>query len=106
MTVIFQTTGLTLTLTRSLHLHGAGASIPVQLTDTPFSESFRSAEYCVPPGIEGVANLVFDVPSAVRVVKGGIREDNVDSNGARKQIDPLFELRCYLSVKIGMGLGR
>ncbi|GJJ08717.1 hypothetical protein Clacol_002936 [Clathrus columnatus] len=100
-----KTTGLTLALTRSLHLCGAGNSIPVQLTDTLITESFRSAEYCVPPGIEGVANLVFDVPSSTRVVKGGLREGNLDSSGVQKHIDPLFELRCYLSVKIGMGLG-
>jgi len=57
------------------------------------------------PGTEGVATLVFNVPKAARVVKGGVREGADDNEGGKKRIEPLFELHCILGVKIGMGIG-
>jgi hypothetical protein len=91
-----------------LHLHNAATTTqaPLQLSDTLFSQSFRGAEYCVQAGTEGVANLVFDVPKAARVVKGGVREGADDAEGARRRTEPLFEIRCLLGVKIGMGMGQ
>ncbi|KAF8526274.1 hypothetical protein BU17DRAFT_40645 [Hysterangium stoloniferum] len=100
-----KTAGLSLTLSRSLRLHGAASNVPVQLSDSLFSETFRGSEYSMQPGTEGVANLVFKVPNAARVVKGGIREGSEDSEGNRKCTEPLFEIRCILGVKISMGLG-
>lgn len=79
--------------------------VPVHLSDTLFSESFRGAEYSVHPGTEGVAKLVFNVPKVARVVKGGVREDSEDNEGGRKRTEPLFEIHCILGVKIGMGVG-
>lgn len=57
-------------------------------------------------GTEGVANLVFNVPKAARVVKGGIREGADDGEGGRRRTEPLFEIQCVLGVKIGMGIGQ
>lgn len=78
----------------------------MQLSDTLCSQSFRGAEYCVQAGTEGVANLVFDVPKVARVVKGGIREGTDDDEGGRRRTEPLFEIRCILSLKVGMGIGQ
>ena len=55
------------------------------------------------PGSEGVANLVFDAPKNSRGVKGGQRPGNEDST---KQLAPLFEVKCTITITMSMGLGR
>jgi hypothetical protein len=76
---------------------------PLQISDTLTSVNFRGAEYIVQPGVEGVANLVFDVPRSAKSVKGGIREDDDDED---RKCAALFEVRCIVAVKMSMGLGR
>ena len=49
---------------RTLHLPGLTGSdkkSPLQLSDILTSIPFRGPEYIIPPGVEGIANLVFDV---------------------------------------------
>ncbi|KAK7043841.1 hypothetical protein VNI00_008006 [Paramarasmius palmivorus] len=83
---------LTITLTRHLVLPptSPSASTPkLELSDTLTSIPFKGPEYVIHPGVEGVASLVFDVPRHARGVgKGG-----------------LFEIKCVLGVKMGMGMG-
>jgi hypothetical protein len=100
-----QNTGLVVTLTRFLHLPNvpAGQKPPLQISDTLTSVDFRSAEYIVAPGVEGVANLVFDVPKHAAGVRGDQR-DGADGEGVVSP--PLFEVRCIVSCKITMGIGR
>lgn len=88
-----------------LHLPKLPASekSPLQITDTLTTVPFRGPEYIIPPGAEGVASLVFDIPRHARTVKGGTREGT--------EMEPrvtaaLFEVKCLLSVKIGMGFGK
>ena len=50
-----------------------------------------------------MANLVFDVPKNSRGVKGGPRPASEDS---MKQIAPLFEVKCLVTVSMPMGFGR
>ncbi|CDO75124.1 hypothetical protein BN946_scf185010.g49 [Trametes cinnabarina] len=94
--------GLSVTLTRELHLPNIPPSQkqPLQLSDTVTSVSFRGPEYIIVPGAEGIANLVIDVPKNARGVKGGRR---VGDEG--KISECLFEVRCTVSVKLGMGIG-
>lgn len=100
-----QNTGLTITLSRQLVLPTASTSTksPLQLSDTLTTVSFKAPEYIIPPGVEGVANLVFDVPKHARGVKGGTLQG--DESEARTT-EAIFEVRCIISVKMGMGLGR
>ncbi|KAF8896634.1 hypothetical protein BD779DRAFT_1496977 [Infundibulicybe gibba] len=97
-------TGLTVTLTRTLVLPGISRqnNSPLQISDTLTTVPFRGPEYIIPPGAEGVASLVFDVPGQARGVKGGLRDG--DESEARTT-DPLFEIRCAVQVKMTMGLG-
>ncbi|KAF8800481.1 hypothetical protein BYT27DRAFT_7262880 [Phlegmacium glaucopus] len=65
---------LTLTLTRTLYLPGQQQlqqPTTAQISDTLATVPFRGPEYIIPPGAEGVANLVFDVPKLARGVQGG-----------------------------------
>ena len=71
------------------------------LSDVATQVEFRGPEYSVPPGIEGIASLVVDIPRHSRGVKGGLR---VDDNG--KTTEGFFEVRCTLSLRIDMPLGR
>ncbi len=97
-----QNTGLSATLTRELFLpNQPSQKQPLQLSDTITSVSFRGPEYIIQPGVEGVANLVVDVPKQARGVKGGRRQGNGD-----KTSEPLFEVRCMLSIKLALGIGR
>lgn len=99
-----KTTGLTLTLTRTLHLPNLGSSKnPFQITDTVVTVPFRGAEYTIGPGVEGVANLVFEVPRAARGVKGGTRE--MTDDGSHRHIEALFDVQTAVTVTIGMGVG-
>ncbi|OSC98490.1 hypothetical protein PYCCODRAFT_1375122 [Trametes coccinea BRFM310] len=94
--------GLSVTLTRELYLPSIPPTQkqPLQLSDTVTSVSFRGPEYIIVPGAEGVANLVIDVPKNARGVKGGRR---VGDEGRVSEC--LFEVRCMVSVKLGMGIG-
>jgi hypothetical protein len=64
----------------------------------------------MPPGAEGVASLVFDVPKNARGVRSGPFEGGEDDENRgewnRRMTEPLFEIRCAVSVKLGMGFGR
>lgn len=97
-----QNTGLTLTLTRSLVLPGNRES-PLQLSDVLTTVPFRGPDYIVPPGAEGVASLVFDIPEHARGVRGGPFEGD-ESETRRTQA--IFEVRCVVEIKMSMGLGR
>lgn len=100
-----QTSSLTLTLTRTLHLPGIGKlGNNFQLTDTVVTVPFRGAEYTISPGVEGVANLVFDIPKTARGVKGGTREWTDD--GDHRHIEALFDVRTSITIVVGMGVGR
>ncbi|KIK82288.1 hypothetical protein PAXRUDRAFT_832297 [Paxillus rubicundulus Ve08.2h10] len=93
------TSGITLTLTRALHLSQsllAGKS-PPDISEVVTQVDFRGPEYSVPPGTEGVASLVIDIPRHSRGAQGGPR---VDGNG--KTTDSLFEVRSTLDVIIDM----
>lgn len=50
-----------------------------------------------------MASLVFDAPRNSRGVKGGQRPGNEDST---KQLPPLFEVKCIVTVMMSMGFGR
>ncbi|KAF8816126.1 hypothetical protein BYT27DRAFT_7248651 [Phlegmacium glaucopus] len=70
---------LTLTLTRTLYL----------------------PEYIIPPGVEGVANLVFDVPEPARGVQGGTSDGECEEDGGQpRRAESLFEIRCEVEVKL------
>lgn len=103
MSISAQTSGITVTLTRDLHLSEsflAGKS-PPKISDISTQVEFRGPEYSVPPGIDGIATLVIDIPRHSRGVKGGFRTDD---NG--KAINDFFEVRCALSLIIEMPPGR
>jgi len=97
--------GLSVSLTRALFLPNQPDphEQPLQISDTLTSVSFKGPEYIIPPGAEGVANLVFDLPSSARGVKGGMRQGNEEGS---RGTEPLFEVRCMINVKLAMGLGR
>ncbi|KAF9231131.1 hypothetical protein BU15DRAFT_82801 [Melanogaster broomeanus] len=96
------TSGVTLTLTRALHLSQSllAGKPPPDVSDVVTQVDFRGPEYSVPPGIEGVASLVIDIPRHSRGVKG---EPRVDDNG--KTTDSLFEVCCTLNIRIDMPPG-
>ncbi|KZW03645.1 hypothetical protein EXIGLDRAFT_758985 [Exidia glandulosa HHB12029] len=99
--------GLQLTLLRRLHLAGgaSGKAAPFELSDTLLSVPFKGPEYTVVPGGEGIANLVFDIPRIARGVRGGPRESLEGDQGVNKLTDPLFEVRCFVQVKLNLGIG-
>ena len=90
-------------MTRELYLPNVPATQkqPLQISDSVLSVSFRGPEYIIQPGVEGVANLVVDIPKHARGVRGGRRLG--DGN---KSTECLFEVRCTVSVKLAMGIGR
>ncbi|KAF8800493.1 hypothetical protein BYT27DRAFT_7227437 [Phlegmacium glaucopus] len=99
---------LTLTLTRTLYLPGQQLQQPatVQISDTLTTVPFRGPEYIIPPGAEGVANLVFDVPKLARGVQGGTLDgESKEEGGQPRRTESLFEIRCEVEVKLGMGIG-
>lgn len=126
MLILDKNTSLTLSLSRALVLASSGsptsptnpnlyahAKQPLQITDTLTTVPFRGPEYVIPPGAEGVASLVFDVPRNARSVKGGliggaeVEEGDESRNvGHRHALDALFEVRCLVDIKMGMGLTR
>ncbi|KAI9460317.1 hypothetical protein HD554DRAFT_1990737, partial [Boletus coccyginus] len=96
------TSGVTATLTRDLQLSApflAGKS-PPNISDVVTEVEFRGPEYSVPPGVEGIACLVVDIPRHSRGVKGGLR---VDDTG--KVTEGFFEVRCALRLRIDMPPG-
>ncbi|KAH9933556.1 uncharacterized protein BXZ73DRAFT_77184 [Epithele typhae] len=94
--------GLSVTLTRELYLPNVPATQkqPLQISDTLTSVSFKGPEYIIGPGVEGVANLVVDVPKTARGVRGGRRFGE-----GNKSTECLFEVRCTVGIKLGMGIG-
>ncbi|KAG6828962.1 hypothetical protein H0H92_006144 [Tricholoma furcatifolium] len=98
-------TGLTLALTRSLVLPGLGVGEipPLQISDVLTTVSFRGPEYIIQPGSEGVACLVFDVPSHARGVRGGLLEGGESEH---RTTESLFEVRCVLGITLTMGIGK
>ncbi|KAH6901199.1 hypothetical protein BKA70DRAFT_1309744 [Coprinopsis sp. MPI-PUGE-AT-0042] len=98
-------TGLSVSLNRTLVLPGI---IPtgkhaMELSDTLTHVPFRGTEYIIPPGAEGVAHLVFDVPRQARSVRGGVLDgDEIDPP---RSTESLFEIRSSVEVKMSMGLG-
>ncbi|KEP52253.1 hypothetical protein V565_048020 [Rhizoctonia solani 123E] len=98
------TTGVNLTLQRMLHLDNPPPQhANLILSDTLVTASFHSAEYCCPPGLEGVAKLVINVPQTARTVKGGSRESG--EAGTDKAIPALFDIRGSVNVRLCMGTG-
>ena len=99
---------MTLTLTRTLYLPGQPQQpATVEISDTLTTVPFRGPEYIIPPGAEGVANLVFDVPKYARGVHGGILDGESEEDGGQpRRTKSLFEIRCKVQVKLGMGIGR
>ncbi|CAE7062322.1 unnamed protein product [Rhizoctonia solani] len=99
-----KTTGVNLTLQRMLHLDNPPPQhANLILSDTLITAAFHSAEYCCPPGLEGVAKLVVNIPRTVRTVKGGSRESG--EAGADKAIPALFDIRGSVNVRLCMGVG-
>lgn len=64
---------------------------------------YRGPEYIIPPGAEGVASLVFDVPKHARGVSGGLLLG--DPSAKTKGTQAIFEVRCVLGIKMTMGFG-
>ncbi|PPQ83980.1 hypothetical protein CVT25_000526 [Psilocybe cyanescens] len=101
--------GLTLTLTRTLYLPASATGprqAPVQISDTLTTVPFRGPEYTIPPGAEGVANLVFDIPKYARGVRGGTLDGEEAEGGiGPRHTESLFEIKCKVEVKLAMGMG-
>lgn len=97
-------TGLTIALSRSLVLPGLSGSgkPPLQIADTLASVAFKGPEYIIPPGAEGVASLVFDVPKHARGVRGGPYEGS--GQNKKRDSEAIFEIRCILEIKMTMGI--
>lgn len=98
-----QNTALTVTLTRQLVLPNMPRDHPLQVLDTLTHVSFRGPEYIIQPGVEGVAHLMFDVPDSARSVKD---EDRPSGEDGSRTSPTLFAVRCIVSVKMVMGIGR
>lgn len=95
------TSGVTLTLSRELRLSSPSVdNEALKITDTVTEVEFRGHEYMVPPGIEGVANLVINIPRSSRGSRGGAR---VGENG--NITDCLFEVCCSLRLRVDMPIG-
>nr|GAT58012.1 predicted protein [Mycena chlorophos] len=97
-------TGLVVTLTRSLVLSNipSAEKAPLQISDTLATVPFRGDEYIIPPGAEGVASLVFDVPRHARGVRGGVLYGDDET---AKPTHAIFEVQCVVGVKMTMGFG-
>ena len=67
-----QNTGLSISLNRYLSLANTPADEnPLQINDTVITVPFRGPKYIIPPGVKGVASLVFDVPKVPKVLGAG-----------------------------------
>ncbi|KAJ3965637.1 hypothetical protein EV361DRAFT_938411 [Lentinula raphanica] len=104
-------TGLSISLNRSLHLPNVPTDEqPLQISDTVTTIPFRGPEYTIPPGVEGVASLVFDVPKRTKGVRGGtLLGDESEALGKHgkspRTTQGLFEINCTIAVKMTMGFG-
>ena len=98
-------TGLNVSLTRKLVLPETSTAQkhPLHISDTLATVSFRGPEYTMHPGLEGVANLVFDVPDKARSVRGGIRYADEEQKFG---VNALFEVGCVVSIRVPLGIGR
>jgi len=99
-------TGLSLSLMRQLVLPNISSTEkqPVHVIDTLTSVPFQGPEYIIQPGVEGVANLVFDIPNDARGVKGG---PYLDEGDIRPRITPrTFEVQCTVTIKMTMAVGK
>ncbi|KAK2467279.1 hypothetical protein APHAL10511_000828 [Amanita phalloides] len=98
-------TGLMLTLYRRLVLPSIPSveKQPLQISDTLTNVAFRGPEYIIHPGVEGVANLVFDIPKTARGVRGDVYYDEGDDRPRETQ--SIFNVQCVASVKMSMGIG-
>lgn len=95
------TSGITLTLSRELRLSSLSVDKETfKIIDTVTEVEFRGHEYMVPPGIEGVANLVINIPRSSRGSRGGAR---IGENG--NTTDCLFEVLCSLKLRVDMPIG-
>ncbi|KAG2145339.1 uncharacterized protein EDB93DRAFT_1288354 [Suillus bovinus] len=95
------TCGVTLTLSRELRLLSPSVDKDMfKITDTVTEVEFRGHEYMVPPGVEGVANLVINIPLSSRGSHGGARVSEVGTT-----TDCLFEVCCNLRLRIDMPIG-
>ncbi|KAF8812138.1 hypothetical protein BYT27DRAFT_7252207 [Phlegmacium glaucopus] len=94
---------LTLMLTRTLYLPGQQQPqqpATVQISDTLTTVPFRGPEYIIPPGAEGVANPVFDVPKLAWGVQGGtLDREREEDGGQPRQTESLFKIRCEAEVE-------
>ncbi|KAF9029109.1 hypothetical protein BDZ89DRAFT_1065634 [Hymenopellis radicata] len=93
-------TSLSLSLTRTLHVTNAPDALLI--SDTLATHPFRGPDFIIPPGAEGVASLVFDVPRNARSVRGGVLEGLEGSKGTHA----LFDIKATVTVKMAMGMGR
>ncbi|KAG8678310.1 hypothetical protein FRC09_019943, partial [Ceratobasidium sp. 395] len=99
-----KTTGVNVSLRRVLHLDNPPPQhANLIVSDTLVTAPFNTAEYCCPPGVEGVAKLVINVPRTARTVKGGSRESG--EAGSDKVIPALFDIRGSINVRLCMGTG-
>lgn len=96
-------TGLTVTLSRNLQLANINPheKPPLRLSDTLTAVSFQGPEFIIHPGVEGVANLVFDVPPHARSLRGGSRDGGEDGRTSKH----LFEVRGTVTVCLALGFG-
>ncbi|KAI0050531.1 hypothetical protein FA95DRAFT_1581211 [Auriscalpium vulgare] len=99
-----KSTGLSIALTRHLHLPSVSSSHkpPLQISDTLTSVNFRGPEYVASPGMEGLAQLVFDVPPNARTISAGVRHGDED---AVQPKEALFGVRCMVGIKMSMPIG-
>ncbi len=74
------------------------AAEPLQISDTLLTVPYKGPDYTLPPGGEGVAHLVFDVPLDARSVRGGIYEDEDDRTS-----EALFCVQASVEVRVSMG---
>ncbi|QRV89819.1 structural constituent of cell wall [Ceratobasidium sp. AG-Ba] len=99
-----KTTGVNVSLRRVLHLDNPPPQhANILISDTLVTAPFNTAEYCCPPGVDGVAKLVINVPRTARTVKGGSRESG--EAGSDKSIPALFDVRGSITVRLCMGVG-
>ncbi|KAJ3849379.1 hypothetical protein EV368DRAFT_47417 [Lentinula lateritia] len=103
-------TGLSISLNRSLNLPNLPADEkPLHIGDTVTTVPFRGPEYIIPPGVEGVASLVFDVPKSARGVRGGLlvgdESEALKNCKSPRKTQGLFEVDCVIAVKMLMGFG-
>ncbi|KAG8905349.1 hypothetical protein FRB99_000177 [Tulasnella sp. 403] len=100
-----KTNGVTVTLSRRLHLaNPLPQNHPLRLSDSLVTIPYHSPEYCVPPGGEGVAHLVFDIPKNAFGTRVGAQEET-SIQERQKAPSFIFSVECEVNVFVLMGLG-